>query len=384
MNKVVPVSQVRSVNKVSSILALFDAPEARDVERALAEFRAGRPVVLLSDDRALLVLHVEALGQRIVEGLASFAPGQARLVLPAARLRRMGLKGRQQAGVLAFPTPDAARVQALAFGTRLKVDAPVAPASALDEAALELARLALLAPAIYALPLDTSLLTPDLIQIEAEAVAAYRAQRAVKLELTARAPVPLEFARECEFVVFRGGEGLKDQVAVIVGKPDPAKPVAIRLHSACLTGDLFGALHSDAGDQLRASVKAMAEGDGGVLLYLDQEGRGNGIANSLRAYRLQGQGWDTYDSDEVLGFGQDQRRFDFAAEMLRQLGYTHVRVMTGNPLKLKALEAAGLEVSREAVAEAHAVTDKPGERAGQKTGHVIELDAMVAHAPPRD
>lgn len=374
MNKVV------SVSRVSSVLALFDAPEARDVERALAEFRAGRPVVLTSGDDALLVLHVEALGQRIVEGLASFAPGQARLVLPASRLRRMGIKGRQQAGALAFPTPDAARVQALAFGTRLKVDAPVAPASPLDEAALELARLALLAPAIYALPIASDLLTPDLLQIETAALAAYRAARAVKLSLVARAPVPLELARESEFVVFRGGEGLKDQVAVIVGKPDPIKPVAIRIHSACLTGDLFGALHSGAGDQLRASVKAMAEGEGGVLLYLDQEGRGNGIANTLRAFRLQGEGWDTYDADEVLGFGQDQRRFDFAAEMLRQLGYARVRVMTGNPLKIAALQAAGLEVTSEAGSEPRSAQDKPVERAG----HVIELDAMVAHAPQRD
>lgn len=373
MNKVV------SVNKVASVLALFGAAEPRGVERALAEFRAGRPVVLLHEDQALLVLSVEALSQRMVEGLASFAPGQARLVMPAARLRRMGLAGRRQNGVLAFPTPDAARLQALAFGMGVKIDAPVAPAHPLDEAALELARLSLMTPAVYAMPLAQDLLTPDLVYAEMDAVMGYRAACAASLDIVARAPVPLENAGQAEFVVFRGGEGLKDQVAVIVGKPDPSKPVTIRLHSACLTGDLFGALQSDSSSQLRASVKAMAEAGGGILLYLDQEGRGNGIANTMRAYRLQSQGWDTYDADEVLGFGLDQRRFDFAAVMLRQLGFAKVQVLTSNPLKIKALEAAGLVVTS-APQEMPHKTVEPGERKGQ----VIELDAMVAHAPPRD
>ena len=92
----------------------------------------------------------------------------------------------------------------------------------------------------------------------------------------------------------------------------------------------------------------MAKGDGGILLYLDQEGRGNGIANKMRAYKLQSQGYDTYDADEVLGFDLDQRRFEFAAEMLTQLGVTTVRLMTNNPIKIAALAKAGLTSSRAA------------------------------------
>ncbi len=130
-------------------------------------------------------------------------------------------------------------------------------------------------------------------------------------------------------------------MAIIVGNLDLSRPVPVRLHSACLTGDLFGSLKCDCGDQLRDTVRWMAETDGGILLYLDQEGRGNGIANKMRAYKLQSEGWDTYDADEVLGFDLDQRRFAFAAEMLRQLGVAKVTALTNNPEKIKALRAGG-------------------------------------------
>ncbi len=194
-----------------------------------------------------------------------------------------------------------------------------------------------------------------------------------------RAPVPLEGAPETEFVVFRGGEGLRDQVAVSVGRPDPAKPVTVRLHSACLTGDLFGSLKCDCGDQLRLTTRYMAEHDGGILLYLDQEGRGNGLANKIRAYQLQAQGFDTYDADEVLGFDHDQRHYDFAAAMLKQLGITRVRLMTNNPAKIAALEAAGLEVvsaqrilGRKTDQNVRYLTSKR-----DRAGHLIEIESLA-------
>ena len=122
----------------------------------------------------------------------------------------------------------------------------------------------------------------------------------------------------------------------------------MRLHSACLTGDLFGSLKCDCGDQLRDTVRCMAENEGGILLYLDQEGRGNGIANKIRAYKLQSQGYDTYDADEVLGFEPDQRRFDFAAEMLKQLGVGTRAPHDQQPAQDRGAAAkAGLEVVSE-------------------------------------
>ena len=176
---------------------------------------------------------------------------------------------------------------------------------------------------------------------------------------------------------------MRDQVAIIVGKPDLAQPVAVRLHSACLTGDLFGSLKCDCGDQLRDTVRWMSENGGGILLYLDQEGRGNGIANKMRAYRLQAQGYDTYDADEMLGFEHDQRRFEFAAEMLKQLGVARVRIMTNNPVKMAAMTQAGLEIVEDKRVigrpTAHNVSYLASKR--DRAGHITDVEALAAQAP---
>ncbi|MDB5546139.1 MAG: cyclohydrolase [Hyphomicrobiales bacterium] len=317
------------------------------VERAIAEVRSGRPVLVTAPQGAMVATSFEALDDALVAELALLAQGRARLVLAAPRLRRLGVE-RQNPGFIALPTIELARVSALSVELEGRIDAPVACLTPADEAALELARLALVLPAVVTVPIDAEApQAAGLLRVSSEAIAQYRAEEQHALKLISRAPVPLEGATDSEFVIFRGGEGLRDQVAVIVGKPDFSGPVTVRLHSACLTGDLFGSLKCDCGDQLRHTAKFMAENGGGVLLYLDQEGRGNGISNKIRAYRLQAQGFDTYDADEVLGFDHDQRGFAFAGLMLKQLGVSIVRVMTNNPVKIAALEDAGLIVAED-------------------------------------
>jgi GTP cyclohydrolase II len=124
----------------------------------------------------------------------------------------------------------------------------------------------------------------------------------------------------------------------------------------------------------------MAQNEGGVLLYLDQEGRGNGIANKIHAYKLQAQGYDTYDADEVLGFDPDQRRFDFAAGMLHQLGVTAVRVMTNNPEKLRSLREAGLEVMSDHRVLGRSTPENVSYLAAKRdrAGHYIDLEGLLA------
>jgi GTP cyclohydrolase II len=353
------------------------------VERALSEFRAGRPVVIMEGDDAILMCGVEGLDAALARDLDTLAGGHARLVLPAARLRRLGLE-RTLPGVVSLPTVDAERVETLALKIEAKVDAPVSPLQTLDDVALELARIALTIPAIVTMPADLSVLPEALFQrVPAEAVRQFRLAQVKAMTIVGRAPVPLEGASDTEFVVFRGGEGLRDQVAIIVGKPDLSQPVAVRMHSACLTGDLFGSLKCDCGDQLRGTVEWMAQNDGGILLYLDQEGRGNGISNKMRAYKLQSQGWDTYDADEVLGFDLDQRRFDFAAVMLKQLGVTEVSLRTNNPEKINALKDAGLRV-----VESQRVLGRPNPNnvrylasKRDRAGHFIDVEALAIRTP---
>lgn len=317
------------------------------VERVIAEVRAGRPVAIRSGRSVSIVVSVEALDGATAAQLEYHARRNSRLVLPAPRLRRLG-RERDKPGVVAIPRIDLPRIHALSLEPGARIDAPVATASRMDLAALELMHLTLVHPSAVVVPVAARAAAHfGAMEVDAGAILEYRATRTARLTIVSRAPVPLEDSKVTEFVVFRGGEGLRDQVAIIVGEPDLQQPVTVRLHSACLTGDLFGSLKCDCGDQLRHTVKFMAENNGGILLYLDQEGRGNGLSNKIRAYKLQASGLDTYDADEVIGFDNDQRGFDFAAEMLRQLGVTQVRIMTNNPQKVEALKIAGLEVAAE-------------------------------------
>ena len=333
-----------SVAEIKNILEAEGGFGHIAVERALSELRAGRPVIVKAGRSHIMMLCVEALDARHVESLEALGKHRARLLLPAPRLRRLGLD-RSKPGAIALPSINLDRIATLTLEVGARIDAPVATLGRLDLAALELARLALVLPAVVSLPVSVRDIEGEgFVRVEAAHIEGFRKLSMRDLRIVGRAPVPLEGAQDTEFVIFRGGEGLRDQVAVIVGKPDFTKPVTVRLHSACLTGDLFGSLKCDCGDQLRHTTRYMAENGGGILLYLDQEGRGNGLSNKMRAYKLQAQGFDTYDADEVLGFDHDQRGFDFAAEMLKQLGVKRVQVMTNNPIKIAALEAAGLDV----------------------------------------
>jgi GTP cyclohydrolase II len=145
-------------------------------------------------------------------------------------------------------------------------------------------------------------------------------------------------------VVFEEAQTGLEHFAMIMGETGGDVPALTRIHSECITGDLFGSLRCDCGEQLAAARKRIAEHGTGVIIYLRQEGRGIGLANKLRAYALQDRGYDTVDANLLLGFPVDQRDFDVAASMLLQLGIDSVRLMTNNPHKVEALESVGIRV----------------------------------------
>ena len=209
-------------------------------------------------------------------------------------------------------------------------------------AALDLARIAGILPAFLVDPANAEeavqLLPGDVAALEDNA----------RLAVATRARLPIAAGEEAEIVAFRSANDMREHVALVLGDPGPGPPL-VRLHSECLTGDVLGSLKCDCGPQLDAALDALAEearaGGWGVLLYLRQEGRGIGLTNKLRAYRLQDQGFDTLEANRRLGFPEEARDFAIAARMLALLGVSAVRLMTNNPAKVAALEVAGVEVA---------------------------------------
>ncbi len=362
--------------KNSDLTQLTGNPREVAVDRALAELRSGRPVLLTGPAKLRLVLCAETIEDHTLDALRAIGRTGPRLILSQKRLQALGHEGTVAGGV-ALDRISAHEIHEIISQTGARIDGlAIGAADPMENSALELMRLALLLPAAVTLALPEGGAPAGLVQVDAEALNHYRNQFINTPRIVSRAPVPLDEIGDTEFVVFRGGEGMRDQVAVIIGAPSPDQPVYARLHSACLTGDLFASLKCDCGDQLRGSAKFMAENGGGVLLYLDQEGRGNGIANKIRAYRLQHAGYSTFDADEILGFGLDQRGFDFAAAMLKQLGYTNIKLLTNNPAKVAALTEAGLNVVSNHRAKArftlHNVAYLAAKR--DRAGHLIEDD----------
>jgi GTP cyclohydrolase II len=165
-----------------------------------------------------------------------------------------------------------------------------------------------------------------------------------EMDEIASARVPLEVSDAGRVRVFRPRDGAEEHYAVEIGVPDRHQPVLCRLHSACFTGDLIGSLKCDCGHQLRTALAQIGTEGAGVLLYLNQEGRGIGLANKMRAYSLQDQGFDTVEANHRLGFEDDERDFRIGANMLRRMGFAQVRLMTNNPAKLAMMQSCGLTV----------------------------------------
>ena len=163
------------------------------------------------------------------------------------------------------------------------------------------------------------------------------------IERVAEARLPTETG-EFRIVGFRSLISTEEFVAVVKGELRPDRPSLVRIHSQCMTGDVFGSLKCDCGRQLQAAMKLIEQDGHGAIVYQQQEGRGIGIINKIRAYALQDEGADTIEANERLGFEADMRRYEQCAEILLELGLSSVRVMSDNPAKIRALRQAGLDV----------------------------------------
>ncbi|MDP7182892.1 MAG: GTP cyclohydrolase II, partial [Alphaproteobacteria bacterium] len=270
--------------------------------------------------------------------------------------------------VLPLPTDfDAQLLAGLADPTSKEAAGPFAhlPATlakpgSIYDASLTLARIACLLPACVTVPLDVSLfdaegndliklaqqwaLDAGLLTVCAEDVLASRGSSDGTLVPVVTARVPLALTEKAKVHVYRPKNGDQEHLAIVIGNPAPKQPVLTRIHSSCFTGDLLESLRCDCGEQLHGALVTIVENGNGILLYLTQEGRGIGLVNKLRAYRLQDHGFDTFEANEQLGFEADERVFSAAAQMLSDLGFSRVRLLTNNPHKVAALERCAITV----------------------------------------
>ena len=324
----------------------MSSPEA--IRRAIAALRAGRPVRIESSEPIVIV----AVETATPEMLDIVDPGRrGRLLISGERAAALSLANERNAAdpaapVLLEPAPwlDAAGALAIADPGRDLERAPLGPMRPVPvdcaqaaRVALGLARSAGLLPALWLVGDQPAATTVTAAEIEDQL-------RAPAVALVARAKLPLDGLPDTQIVAFRGADDGQEHVALVVGAFGGKAPL-VRLHSECLTGDVFGSLKCDCGPQLKEALRIIGEAGGGVLLYLRQEGRGIGLANKLRAYALQDRGLDTVDANRRLGFGDDERDYAHAAAMLRALGIERVRLLTNNPRKVAGLNAAGIAVT---------------------------------------
>ncbi len=315
----------------------------RDVARAVDALRRGWPVEIDGTN----FLAIETADD---SGLAEFdASGPADILISGNRAATLKLANQRDAvptgpvRVVRTVWMDLAEVTAIAdpaLDLRNPLKGPFRvvplPEGGQSEAALRLARLAGLLPAMFMEGKAPTAIQVSTIEIMAAAQSAH-------LRIASRAKLPTRFAEKGEIVAFRSEGDAAEHIALLIGSPNGELPV-VRLHSECLTGDVLRSLKCDCGPQLDDALAAIASSGWGILLYLRQEGRGIGLVNKLRAYSLQDQGFDTVDANARLGFGDDERDFSVAARMLQLLSQTRIRLLTNNPRKVVGLEAEGIEV----------------------------------------
>ncbi|MDG1075784.1 MAG: GTP cyclohydrolase II [Planktotalea sp.] len=360
------------------------APDpSEQIARARGDLRMGVPIVIIDGPIGILVQAAETLTpERAADARA--LPGDTVLSITARRAET--LKARAYDGDLArIHVPEGADLRWIialadpADDLRTPMKGPLRSVrdgkAGAHRIALRLAKDARLLPSVLITDLDN----PSDFATKHDLTTLFTVQVEPLLGVSAHyhdivhARLPMEVSDKGQLHVFRPDNGGEEHYAIIVGTPNRNQPVLTRLHSACFTGDLMGSLKCDCGPQLRAALAQMGAEGAGILLYLNQEGRGIGLANKMRAYSLQDQGFDTVEANHRLGFEDDERDFRIGAALLSKLGVGQVRLLTNNPAKIEMMQKTGITVSERValkVGENHFNADYLRTKA-TKSGHLL-------------
>ncbi|PPR80192.1 MAG: GTP cyclohydrolase-2 [Alphaproteobacteria bacterium MarineAlpha3_Bin5] len=335
------------------------------VDRALYEFRRGRLIVIEGiEDTAVLALAAEVVTPEILQLLSKETGQQPALTISSNRAAAIGLSPGNVNVVTVTTKNQLSAEQALALSNPLntksvfetaKLNTVTEKSGIFDcqKASVMLAKFSRLLPAAITADIVTRpninladwASKKDFLLVKAQDIFQSECLAAQSLQIVSEANVPLEGAVNTRIIAFRPQDGGLEHLAIIIGKPPKISPILTRIHSECFTGDLLGSLRCDCGDQLQGALHEIISAGTGILLYLAQEGRGIGLVNKLRAYRLQDQGFDTMEANEQLGFEYDERIYLPSVSMLNCLGFRTVKLMTNNPTKVQALEQLGISVT---------------------------------------
>ncbi|KIN63131.1 GTP cyclohydrolase-2 [Sulfitobacter noctilucicola] len=330
------------------------APDITEqLARARADLRMGVPVVLKGHPSALVMAAETLTAARFADLLALGGAPVLAVTARRAQTLKAHVYDKDLARLLIPEDATPAWVQSIADPAddlRVPLKGPFTcqrdGKADLHRAAIQLAKDARLLPAVLVLELaDGSAFAAQHCLTEIDLPTAMTALlHASELHPVVSARLPMEFSEAGRLHIFRPEDGGEEHYAIEIGRPDRAKPVLARLHSACFTGDVLGSLKCDCGPQLRSALAQMGEAGQGVLLYLNQEGRGIGLANKMRAYSLQDQGFDTVEANHRLGFEDDERDFRIGSDILKSMGFSSVRLLTNNPRKVAMMETSGIRV----------------------------------------
>ena len=395
-----------------------------NVQRAIEEFRAGKFVVIVDDEdrenEGDLAIAAERVTPEAINFMAREGRGLICLSLTSERCDELGLPPMVEENTSPFGTAFTVSIEARgrvttgisaadrAATVRVAIDPSTRPSDLLrpghmfplraapggvlkragqTEASVDLARIAGLTPAAAICEImnddGTMARLPDLQKFVAEhgltmiSVAdliRYRMQTERLVQRIAAPHLPTDFG-EFRIVAYKSEVTHEEHVALVAGEWTEDEAVLVRVHSQCLTGDVFGSSRCDCGVQLRLAMEKITEEGKGVLLYLLQEGRGIGLFNKLKAYELQDQGHDTVSANEKLGFPPDIRDYGVGCQILRDLGVRRMRLMTNNPSKYVAIDGYGLEIAERVPLEVRPTerTQKYLEAKKNKMGHLLKM-----------
>jgi len=318
------------------------------IARARTDLRLGLPVVLQDGGQLALVFAAEGLTDARLGAARELGTPELAITAWRAETLRARIYDGDLARLALPEDANASWIASIADPTDDLSTPMKGPFNALRDGSADKHRLAIrLVKSAWLLPaalvVEIQVAPPELTVLDAASASKALAAPVMHRNIIS-GRVPISVSEAGRVHVFRASGSGEEHVVCEIGRPSRDQPVLVRLHSACFTGDVLGSLKCDCGPQLHTALRQMGDEGEGVLLYLNQEGRGIGLANKMRAYALQDQGFDTVEANHRLGFEDDERDFRIGADLLKRLGFQTVRLLTNNPAKVAMMETQGINV----------------------------------------